>query len=456
MFLTVGLVAGILAVPAATPKNVIFFVMDGGGYNQYLAASMANDRVGREVFQGSGWFSSSASSYCLQMTKEPKKTGEQDPEIVYNPVKAWSVEDNYKWLQSTPTDSGASASAYSTGSKTYKHSLCMSDFGVAQKNINDLYRAAGKSVGVVTSVEWSDATPAAMIAHNLNRDNRVEVAREMLERSGASVIMGACHPWYDGHGRHREKLGDATWIGERTALMDGSKTWNDLRVIETKEDFEALAKGQLDMMGRSRVVGTARVEAGLQIERDSKDWNKDGKIDGEDRKVAPLNGDPFLKSVPSLSTMALGALNVLSKNEKGFFLMVEGGAVDHAGHYNWGARMVEEAQEFFRAIEAVDAWVKRNGGYEANLIVITSDHETGCVYGPESDKIPFQPIESAGKGKLPKFRFNSGGHTNVLIPVYAKGPGAMRLKELSTRKDPVRGLYMDNTDVHKLVASAAK
>lgn len=443
------------AQPTKPAKNVILFVMDGGGFNQYLAASMADGKVGKQVFDGKGWYASSVSTHCLQPEKKPRMTGQQDPELVYSPEKAWSRTDNYKWIQTTTTDSGASASAMSTGFKAYKHALSVDDFGKPRKNLHDIFTAAGKSVGVVTSVEWSDATPAAMIAHNVQRDNRTEVAREMVEKSSADVIMGACHPWYDGHGRRLGKLADATWVGERDYIVKPLATWGDVRFIESKTDFDALALGKLDMKGKTRLVGTARATAGLQIERDSKDWNKDGKIDNEDRKLAPLNGDPKIKTVPSLSTMTKGALNLLSSNKNGFFLMVEGGAVDHAGHYNWGARMVEEAQDFFRTIETVDSWIKKNGGYEKNLVLITSDHETGCVYGPESDKIPFQAIVNNGKGKLPSFRFNSGGHTNVLIPVFGRGNGAEMIKTFSTRPDSVRGGYMDNTEIFQIIARSA-
>jgi len=441
-----------LAVP---PKNVILMIADGCGYNSYAAGAMADGRLGKEIFNRHGWTEMAMSTYPLRLAEKPSGEGKQDPNLVYDPAKAWDPVTGYKWLTDTPTDSGASATVYSTGQKTYRHSICWSDLDRPMPNAYDVFQAAGKSVGVVTSVEWSDATPAAMIAHNRDRENHSEIAREMLDTSKATVIMGACHPWYDGSGRRLSKLGDASWTGGEvfSRPMD---TYHGLRVIETKADFEALAKGSLDMKGLNRLVGTAQVGGGLQINRDTRDWNHDGKVDGADNKIAPLDGDPKNKTVPDLGTMALGALRLLDSNKKGFFLMVEGGAVDHANHFNWPSRSVEEAIDFFRAVEKVCGWVEKHGGWKQNLVIVTADHECGFVLGPNSDRIPFDPIVNKGKGATPGMRHNSTGHTNSLIPVFAKGPGSELLRTFATKNDPVRGAYMDNTDLARLIRSSAR
>lgn len=430
--------------------------MDGGGFNQYLAAEMHEGRVGKEIFEGKDWVQSAISTYPLRMEKAPGYTGEQNPDLVYSPAKAWDPKTGYQWLSTTPTDSGAAATALGTGQKVYKHSLCMNDFMRSIRNANDDFRMAGKSVGVVTSVEWSDATPAAMIAHNVNRDNRTQVAREMVERSAATVIMGACHPWYDGAGKRRTQMGDASWVGEGEIFTKPHETWNGIRLIETKADFNRLAQGTLDMKGCQRLIGTAQVADGIQVSRPTRDWNHDGKVTGDDTKLAPAYGDPKLTTTPALRTMALGALNLVSKNKNGFFLMVEGGAVDHAGHFNWGGRMIEEAHDFFRAIEAVNGWVKTHGGWEENLVIITSDHETGNVHGPQSDQQPFQALVNNGRGRMPGFRFNSDQHSNCLIPFFAKGAGAEQFAQIAVHSDPVRGNYFDNAQVYPVIRRSAR
>lgn len=277
----------------------------------------------------------------------------------------------------------------------------------------------------------------------------------MVEKSGVDVIMGACHPWYDGNGKRRSQMAGADWVGNQDYITKPIPTWNGIRFIEAKADFEALAEGKLDLKGCKRLVGTAQVSGALQLNRTpTRDWNKDGKLIREDNKLAPANVDPKLTTVPSLSTMALGALNLVKKNPKGFFLMVEGGAVDHANHFNWPGRMIEEAVDFFRTVETVCQWVAKNGGWDKNLVVVTTDHECGFVLGPNSDTVPFDPIVNNGKWKMPGFRHNSGGHTNALVPIFARGPGAARLQSFATKTDPVRGKYMDNTDLIRIIRPA--
>jgi alkaline phosphatase len=437
------------------PKNVILLIADGTGYTSFQAASMFEGRPGKEVFNGPGWITRAMSTYPLRPEKEA--TGKaQDPNLVYDPAKAWDRVNGYQWLKDTATDSGASASAYSTGKKSFRHSICWSGEGKPILNATELYKRAGKSVGVVTSVEWADATPAAMVAHNRNRDNHAEIAREMVEKSKVDLVMGACHPWFDGDGKRRAQMIGADWVGNEPYVTTPLDKWKGVRFIETKADFLAFRDGKLAMKGCKRLVGTAQVSGVLQLNRSAtKDWNKDGKIDGGDQKASPPFGDPYLTTVPDLRDMARGALRFLSANKKGFFLMVEGGAVDHANHFNWPGRMIEEATQFFRAVEAVDAWVKAHGGYNENLVIVTTDHECGFVLGPKSDKVPFDPIVNHGKGQMPGLRHNSTGHTNALVPVFARGPGAKLLPSFATKQDPVRGWYLDNTDLHKLIKRGA-
>lgn len=446
----------LLLPPSPPAQNVILMIADGTGFNTYAAAAMSEGRLGKEVFDGPAWTRLAMSSHPLRAEKKAYGTGRQDPTVVYSPYKAWNRNDGYKWLKESATDSAASATTYSTGRKTYNHGVAWSDLDAPMPNANDRFKAAGKSVGVVTSVEWSDATPAAMVAHNRNRDNHVEIAREMVEKSGVDVIMGACHPWYDGDGKRRAAMGGADWTGERPYFTTPIDTWGDARLIETRGDFEALAAGRLDMKGRTRLIGTAQIAGGLQINRVTRDWNHDGKVNGDDHKVEPLRGDPRITTVPTLDTMALGALGLLKRNPRGFFLMVEGGAPDHANHFNWPTRSVEEAQDFFRCVETVSRWIERNGGWRKNLLIVTTDHECGLVWGPNSDKVPFAPLVNRGKGRTAGLRQNHTGHSNALVPLFARGAGAASLARYATKTDPVRGRYLDNTDVNRLIRLSAQ
>ncbi|HEY0866535.1 MAG TPA: alkaline phosphatase [Fimbriimonas sp.] len=446
-----------LAAPEAevSAKNVILMIADGTGPNSYAAAAMYEGRLGREVFDGPAWQKLMVSTYPLASSGKPRLTGVQDPNVVYDPAKAWA-NDGYAWLKSTPTDSAAAATAFATGQKTYNGAISWSDMDQPMTNLGQLFHQAGKSTGVVTTVSWSDATPAAMLAHSPGRGNRESIAREMVERSGATVIMGAGHPWYDSSGRRRERMGDAGAVGNRPYFTTPIETYGYTRLIEKRADFEALAAGRLDMKGRRQLVGTVQAGGATQHERQTRDWNGDGKVDGQDTKAMPPYGDPLNRNVPTLATMAKGALNLLSRNPKGFFLMVEGGAVDHANHGNEPGRAIEETLDFFRAVEAANRWVEQNGGWKKNLLIVTADHETGGVWGEGSDNDPFAPVVDRGRGKLPRIGFNTGGHTNSLVPLYARGAGAELFAGYASRTDPKRGRYLDNTDVFKVASRSAE
>jgi alkaline phosphatase len=152
--------------------------------------------------------------------------------------------------------------------------------------------------------------------------------------------------------------------------------------------------------------------------------------------------------------MTKGAIHCLEHNPQGFYLMIEGGAVDWANHANEQERMVEEQIDYMKAVEAVVAWVESHGGWDDTLVILTADHETGLLWGPLSAKVAFQPVEDRGPGKLPGMKHNSHGHSNSLVPLYARGPGSDRFAALVKGTDATAiakwhfsGKYVDNTDI---------
>lgn len=210
------------------------------------------------------------------------------------------------------------------------------------------------------------------------------------------------------------------------------------RPVSTKAEFEALCEG----VPPAKVLGTVEAATTTQQAR-TKIGNK------HPDKDMPLNDN-----VPTLVTMTRGALNVLGRKPNGFFLMIEGGAVDWANHNNLPGRMIQEQTDFNRAVEAVVQWVEKNSSWDETLVVITADHETGLLWGPESDKHPFQPLVDKGPGKIPGLKYNSKKHSNSPVPVFARGVGAEQLATIVVGNDPVRGPYVDNTGIAEVVRAA--
>jgi alkaline phosphatase len=124
------------------------------------------------------------------------------------------------------------------------------------------------------------------------------------------------------------------------------------------------------------------------------------------------------------------AIEILSMNKKGFFLMIEGSQIDWAGHTNSADTLIDETLDFDKTIGRVLDFAEKDGH---TLVVITADHETGGVTIVDGDK----------KSRTVKLSFSTTDHTAVMVPVYAFGPGAEKFT----------GIY-DNTELfYKILAS---
>ncbi len=448
---------GVLASgkPGTGVKNVFLMVADGAGYNTWTAASMYQGRwdasTGKstQVYDGPGWVGFGCSTFPLHTSTIPSGSGLQEVGLIYDPAKAWDRDQGYAWLKSGYTDSAATSTALSTATKTFNHAINWSDQDQPLgPTLAEMAKAAGKAVGVVTTVPWSHATPAGLAnAHNLSRNNLADIANAMLTGGVMDVIMGAGNPDYDNNGTTQEIAkeyqpvgGLDTWRAIEQARGLPTGTYQGFRPLSTLAEFQALITGPTPR----RVLGTAQVATTLQEARQ-------GPNAGEPDVDSPRN-----PGVPDLVTLVRGALNVLDEGPDGLFLAIEGGAVDWANHQNNASRMIQEQVEFVAAIEAVIAWVEANSHWGETLLIVTADHDTGLVWGPGSDRVPFEPLADQGAGRVPKLAFNTTHHTNSLVPVYARGAGSEKLAQFVTGNDPVRGAYVDNTGVAKVLRYAVE
>lgn len=429
------LISALLCIPitshARTPKNIVFMISDGCGYNHIAAASLFQyGETGVQIYEqfpvkyGMSTYSADGAGY--------------------DPDSAWN---RFDYVRKKPTDSAASATAMATGVKTYDGALGVDTARNNLKNIIERLEEVGKATGVVTTVPFSHATPAAFVVHNEKRSNYIEIARDMILRSPLEVIMGAGHPFYDYSGRLKSD-GSFKFVGGKEvwrALTEGtiendadgdgiSDPWT---LIEKREDFQRLTSGATP----KRVIGVAPIAETLQQQRDG------------DKKAAAF-AVPFIETVPTLKEMTLAALNVLDNDPDGFFMLIEGGAVDWASHNNQSGRMIEEEIDFNRAVAAVVNWVEANSNWDETLVIVTADHETGYLTGPnsgsgEDGKPIWNPIENRGQGILPGMEWHSSGHTNSLVPFFAKGAGSELFHHYADEMDPIRGNYLDNAEVGK-------
>jgi len=442
------LAAGVQA-HAQNAKNIVLMVADGASYNAWNMASYYQyGALGSQPYDS---FPVKYAVTTYPLTTSTSPTGDSTPQVSYNSASAWSTPPTtdgtyfagYRYLKQNPTDSAAAATALATGVKTYNNAINYSNSpagtGTPLVTIAELAKAHGKAAGVVTSVEWSHATPAALgAAHNVDRDNYAAIANEMLTSSTLDVIMGAGSPDYTVNGTAQTGTKDYKFVGGQatwTALQTGTHAggWT---LVESKTAFEALMSGDTP----DRVLGTAQVSTTLQQDR------------GTYAAGEAVYGTAFNSNVPTLTTMTRGALNVLDNDPDGFFLMVEGGAVDWAAHDKQASRAIEEFIDFNNAVQAVITWVNANSNWNETLLIITTDHGNGLPLGPNANTTAFQAIVNNGAGAMPGMKWEVSGHTNELVPLFAKGAGSSLFTGLVDGTDSVRGSYIDNTDVYTVMA----
>jgi alkaline phosphatase len=408
-------------------RNIIILISDGCGYNHVDAASLYQyGRTGKQEYE-----------------KFPVRVGMSTYMVPgeYDPLKAWA---DFDYVKSGYTDSAAAATAMSTGVKTYPGAIGVDVNREALTHFMEKAEEKGKATGVVTSVEFSHATPAGFVAHNESRDNYAEIANEMIYRSAADVIMGCGAPDYDNSGQklteyntHRYVGGETTWadmvdnFAVTGADADGDGKPDEWQVIRSREEFQELGTRKSHIP--SRIIGIPYVYKTLQQSRDG-DGNAEPYV------------VPQIQTVPTLAEMTRAALNVLAQDRDGFCLMIEGGAVDWASHANQSGRVIEEEIDFNKAVEAVIDWVRKNSNWGETLVIVTGDHECGYLTGPDSNP-GWEPLVNNGKGNQPGMEWHSGSHTNSLIPFHARGAAARLFQWAATGIDPIRGRYLDNTAI---------
>ena len=475
------------AAPVSSPKraprakNVILLIADGAGYNTWLASSYYEGTYGREFFDGedSGWTHAAVSTYPLRTGREPLGLT-QDPDVVYDPTRAWDdriVETvnpgrhivprvlypdrfaGYRWHRETFADSANTATAMATGVKTFNNAINVDGNLRPLRTIAEIAHDSGRKTGTVTTVRLAHATPAALGgAHHASRTAESELANEMLGigatgdggRGGfLNLIVGCGHPEFDDNGRPvaSESERDYSFVG-------GDETWAALRegchatgwtLVETLCDIEALQSGATP----AKLLIVPQVRQTLQQRRT-------GVLGIEGTRYSSPGQDPPIETVPTLPMLTRVALNALDGDPDGFYVMIEGGAVDWAMHDNQLGHMIEEMADFKCAVQVVIDWIECPGDdntWDNTLVVVTADHDH-LLFGPNSDTVAFEPPVDNGPGQLPGHKWQYDYHSNALVPLYAKGPGSELIAPLADRTDPVRGAYMDQTEVFAVLLSA--
>lgn len=284
------------------PKNVIFMVGDGMGPSYNSAYRYFKDNPNTKEME------KTAFDHYLVGTQ---RTNPDDP------------KENI-------TDSAAGATAFSSGHKTYNGAIGVTPDKKPVETVLERAKSQGKSTGLVSTAEITDATPAAYAAHIDSRDKKDEIAKQFYNdringKHKVDVLLG----------------GGAKYFGKENGDIDKKFKKDGYDLVKNKQ--------QLANSKKDQVLGLFA------------DKNMPLQID------AP-------KQNPVLSDMQDAALSKLSKNKKGFFLMVEGASIDKQGHANDITGVMSEMSGFETAFENAMKYAQQ---HPDTLVVATADHSTG-------------------------------------------------------------------------------
>jgi alkaline phosphatase len=236
-------------------------------------------------------------------------------------------------LEIRVTDSAASATAYACAAKTVNYRIGMTPDGQPMETILEKAEAAGFQTALVSTASITHATPAAFSSHVDHRDKEAEIGEQQITK-GIEILMGGGRQFYlpteagglrqDG----RDLLAELEGMGYHRA-----------------DDRDAL------MAADSLPLVALFTSSHMAFEMDR---------------------DPSKE--PSLAEMTTRALELLGKSDKPFFIMIEAGRIDHAGHNNDPAAHLHDVLAYDAAWQAAIDFARLEGN---TLVVGTSDHETG-------------------------------------------------------------------------------
>lgn len=317
-------------------------------------------------------------------------------------------------LRNFVTDSSAGATALATGYLIVNGEVAVAFDGTPLKTLIGYAKECGKWTGVVVTSRVTHATPASFMAHVKSRGNEYEIALQ-IATNGAEVILGGGWDMFLPPSSRSVK---ATEREATTVLVGAGDLPGSQRAVLLAE------KPLVDLDGKP--CGTRTDQRNLIAEMLRQGYRfvrTPGELSlitsGPPGKVIGLfHSGPMPRvtegRTPSLSAMALAALEILMQSPNGFFLIIEGSQIDWGCHENNFDYAMEEAADLDTTVGAVVRFLKKAGIDGDTLVVVTADHETGGLTLNARGDLPlgFEP------------RWTTKDHTGVPVPVFAAGPRA--------------------------------
>lgn len=327
------------------PRNVILFIGDGFGATQMSLGIQYARLVGQRELNIESLMGDGNTGYSLTLP-----------------------------FENIVTDSAASAAQMATGQLVRNDMLGMDPDGYPIETILEWAHKRGLGTGLVTNMRITHATPAAFAVHQSSRYNSEQALMDdLLDEGDVDVLLG---------GGARAMVPAGSWASEALPGIP-----EDLDGESNREDalnrVEDLANQGYEIVSDAQSLQAAASDATKLL----------GMFSASHLPYVIDRPHMNVSSVPTLAEMTSAALNVLSRRDEGFFMLVEGGSIDFGGHANDAGTMLQEILEFD---EAVGRGLKFQQSHPDTLVIVTGDHGTGGFSFTDADfgPIPDVPLDS--------------------------------------------------------------
>jgi alkaline phosphatase len=338
------------------------------------------------------------------------------------------------------TDSAASGTAWSTGVKTYNNAVSVDIHGEPHETLLEMAKAAGFGTGDVTTSELQDATPAVQVSHvslrscygpvataktcpeNALENGGLGSITEQLLNTRPDVTLGGGAKTFD------EVAAAGDWQGK--TLMDQAKA-RGFNIVTNADELQAVTEANdgkpllgLFAPGNMPVRWTGPIAT------------HHGNIDNE--AVTCTDNPDRPATQPSLADMTSKAIKLLSSNEKGFFLQVEGASIDKQDHAANACGQIGETVDLDEAVQVALDFARKDG---KTLVIVTADHAHSSQIVEEGTEAPGLTIALNTKdGAVMDVSYgnsetDSQGHTGAQLRVAAFGPYAANFAGLTDQSD---------------------
>ena len=408
------------AALAAGKKHIFLVVFDGMDWETTRAAAIYNEgKISYESGRGTGthfqeYMAGGTSQFGFMVTSPHNEGTRTDvnSQSVTNPggsvpggydVKSggpnpWTAGNDDQYLVSKSedpdskhayTDSACSATSMTAGIKSYNGAINVTPNGDRIPTIAHMAQMEGYSVGTVSNVPISHATPAAAYAHNVSRNDYQDLTRDMLglpsishpkrPLQGLDVAIGG------GFGNDRDK---DSGQGDNFVAGNSYLTAADMKKVNVENGGKYVVAVRSEGVSGGKRLSEAAAEAAKNSKRllgffgigsnggHLPYQTADGKYDpviGRS-KTAEEYTEGDLKENPTLAVMTGAAIVVLETNKKGFWLLVEAGDVDWANHDNNLDNSIGAVNSGDDAVKVITDWVEKNSNWDESVVIVTADH----------------------------------------------------------------------------------